>query len=254
MKITKISKTGSKYKLTLDSGEVIDTYDDVILNNNLLYSKRIDKKLLEKIHNDTNYYRTYNKTLNLISTRLRSEYEVKEYLNKSDINDNDKQKIIENLKQIGLINDKAFAKAYTNDKINLSLDGPEKIAKNLKKQKIADEHIKEALNNIDEEIIKNHIDKIIEKKVKINQKDTITFLKQKILNYLIAQGYQREMIIQRLENYPFIKKDLTEEMEKIYQKQLKKKDKNFKSKLKAKLYNKGFSIEEINNFIESKNI
>ena len=58
MKITKISKTGSKYKLTLDSGEVIDTYDDVILNNNLLYSKRIDKKLLEKIHNDTNYYRT----------------------------------------------------------------------------------------------------------------------------------------------------------------------------------------------------
>ena len=62
------------------------------------------------------------------------------------------------------------------------------------------------------------------------------------------------MIIQRLENYPFIKKDLTEEMEKIYQKQLKKKDKNFKSKLKVKLYNKGFSIEEINNFIESKNI
>ena len=35
MKITKISKTGSKYKITLDSGEVIDTYDDVILNNNL---------------------------------------------------------------------------------------------------------------------------------------------------------------------------------------------------------------------------
>ena len=254
MKITKISKTGSKYKITLDSGEVIDTYDDVILNNNLLYSKRIDKKLLEKIHSDTNYYHTYNKVLNLISTRLRSEYEVKEYLNRSDINDSDKQKIIDNLKQIGLINDKAFAKAYTNDKINLSLDGPEKIAKSLKKQKIPGEYIEEALNNIDREIIENHINKIIEKKAKSNTKDTVTLLKQKILNYLITQGYPREMIIQRLENYPFIKKDLTEEMEKIYQKQLKKKDKNFKSKLKAKLYNKGFSIEEINNFIESKNI
>ena len=43
MKITKISKTGSKYKLVLDSGEIITTYDDVILNNNLLFSKRMTK-------------------------------------------------------------------------------------------------------------------------------------------------------------------------------------------------------------------
>ena len=254
MKITKISKTGSKYKLVLDSGEIITTYDDVILNNNLLFSKRIDKKLLEKIYSDNNYYQIYNKVLKLINTRLRSEYEIEEYLTKTEITAQDKQKMLENLKEIGLINDRNFAKAYTNDKINLSLDGPEKIVKNLKHMHIQDDYINEAISNIDEEIVKSHIDKIITKKAKANTKDTITMLKQKILNYLVNQGYSKEQAMLNLESYSFPKKDLTDEMEKIYQKQIKKKDKNFKQKLKAKLYSKGFTIEEINRFIESKSI
>ena len=83
---------------------------------------------------------------------------------------------------------------------------------------------------------------------------TITMLKQKILNYLVNQGYSKEQAMLNLESYSFPKKDLTDEMEKIYQKQIKKKDKNFKQKLKAKLYSKGFTIEEINRFIESKSI
>ncbi|MCI9585330.1 MAG: hypothetical protein HFH45_01685, partial [Bacilli bacterium] len=53
MKIEKIKKTGSKYKITLDNGEVINTYDDVILENNLLYDKNIDSDLFNKINNDT---------------------------------------------------------------------------------------------------------------------------------------------------------------------------------------------------------
>ena len=43
-------------------------------------------------------------------------------MDKNAITDEDKEKIIETLKRIGLIDDLRFAKAYTNDKINLSLD------------------------------------------------------------------------------------------------------------------------------------
>ena len=48
MKIEKIKKSGSKYKITLDNGEVISTFDDVILENNLLFDKNIDSSLLNK--------------------------------------------------------------------------------------------------------------------------------------------------------------------------------------------------------------
>ena len=50
MKIEKIKKTKSgKYILELDNNEKITTYDEVILNNNLLFNKEIDCNLFNKI-------------------------------------------------------------------------------------------------------------------------------------------------------------------------------------------------------------
>ena len=51
MKIEKIQKLkNNKYKIKLDSGDIINTYDDVILNNSLLFNKEIDLELLNKIN------------------------------------------------------------------------------------------------------------------------------------------------------------------------------------------------------------
>ena len=48
MKIEKYEKIGTlKYRLYLDNGEVIDTYDDVILENELLLKKELDNYLYQ---------------------------------------------------------------------------------------------------------------------------------------------------------------------------------------------------------------
>ena len=136
MKIESIKKSGSKYKILLDNGRIINTYEEVILNNGLLFHKYINKNLLEKINIDTNYYKSYNKALDMINRRLRSEKEIKQYLIKSEVEEKDIEEIINNLKRIGLIDDRLFAKAYTNDKVNLSTDGPDKIRKYLENNNI----------------------------------------------------------------------------------------------------------------------
>ena len=66
MKINKIKKNGKKYKIILDNGLEIKTFDDVIINNNLLYNKIIDDELLDKINKENEYYDVYNKVINLI--------------------------------------------------------------------------------------------------------------------------------------------------------------------------------------------
>ena len=253
MKIESIKKSGSKYKILLDNGRIINTYEEVILNNGLLFHKYINKNLLEKINIDTNYYKSYNKALDMINRRLRSEKEIKEYLIKSEVEEKDIEEIINNLKRIGLIDDRLFAKAYTNDKVNLSTDGPDKIRKYLENNNIKEEYINDALNNINKEIINSKIDKIITKKIKTNTKYTPYILKQKILTYLINLGYRREDIIERLENTKIETKDMTKEMEKIYNKLNKKyKENELIYKLKNKLYSKGYTKEEIENFITKK--
>lgn len=248
MQINKIQKKGAKYKIYLDD-EIIDTYDEVILKYNLLYKKDLSDDLKQTIIKENNYYEDYHRAMDFINKRLRSEYEVLNYLNKRNCEATNT--IITKLKDIGLINDEAFAKAYVNDKINLSLDGPDKIRNDLKKLKVAEEYIEKALSNIDEDIIFQHMQKLINKKMK-STKYTGYVLKNKINIYLINSGYSKSLINQVLDNIDF-HNNISEEMEKIYKKLSSKyQGDNLYLKIKQKLYSKGFTNQEINEFINNK--
>ena len=73
MKIDKYEKIGSsKYRLFLSNGEVIDTYDNVILNLDLLLKSDISISDYNKILNDTVIYDKYNACLKYIQVRVRS--------------------------------------------------------------------------------------------------------------------------------------------------------------------------------------
>lgn len=250
MKIRNIKKVGNKYKIILDTDEVITTNDHVIINNNLLYEKKLNKKELEKIKEDTKYYENYDKILKMINRKIRSEHEIRKYLHKSEVSKIDQDKMINTLKEVGLINDEIFAESYVNDKINLTLDGPYKIKKELEDHQINSLYIENTLNNFTQDLIDCKLDKIINKKLKSNTKDTTYIFKQKMMLYLSNLGYSREDIIYHLDNVK-LNNNLEKEMEKIYNKlKIKYEGYILYNKLKQKLYAKGFTIEEINNFIE----
>ncbi len=252
MKIEKIKKRGYKYRITLDNGEIIDTFDEVILKNNLLFDKNIDANLLNKINTDTTYYDIYNKVLKMISRRLRSEHEINVYLDKVRVDNNDKVKIIENLKRIGLINDYNFARAYANDKINLSLDGPLKIANDLEAHHIDSSVISKVID-IPCEIIDERLEKIITKKAKANKKYSGFVLKQKLMIYLVNLGYEKSDINRNLSHITLDNEFMLKEMEKLYKKySLKYSGDELCFRVRNKLYSKGYSLEEINEFINKK--
>lgn len=253
MQIKKIKKTGKKYKILLDDGSEIKTYDDVIINYGLLYKKEIDNELLNKINNDDNYYDVYYKTVNYIDKKLRSEKEINSYIDKNSPNNDDKEKIIGKLKEINLINDNNFVKAYIADKINLTVDGPNKIYKSLLEHDIKEEIILNELSKIDEGIILDKLNKLIDKKIK-NAKCSGYKLKYKILNELVNLGYDRSLILEQLENINF-NKDINNDADKIYRSLSKKySDEQLLYKLKSKLYNKGYQLEEINDYIDKISI
>ena len=56
MKIKKVRKQGTKYKIILENNDVITTYDEVIIKNNILYKKEINLDLLNRILEENKYY------------------------------------------------------------------------------------------------------------------------------------------------------------------------------------------------------
>lgn len=248
MKIEKIKKLNNgKYKIEFDNKEKITTYDEVILEENILFKKELDNELINKINIKNDYYKIYNKTIKYIMTKIRSEKEINLYLDKQKIDKEDKEKIIESLKSKKLLNDDNFYISYISDRLRLSSDGPDKIKNELISHNID-------INKIEEELFKYNdfiyekLEKLMIKKAKQIKKYSLYIIKQKIREYFINLGYKKDMIEELLNNMTFDNDDaLKKEYEKQYNKLIKKyKDEELKYKIKQNLYQKGYKLDDIN--------
>ena len=239
MKITniKLNKNG-KYVVTIDN-EKYNLYQDTILKYLLFSKKEIDNTLFENIIKDNNFYDAYYKIIKFVSIRLRTENEIRKKLNTLFILKKDQDKIINKLKKQGYLNDELYIKSYINDKINLSLEGPEKVKRELLKNGFKEEDILKYLC-LFEDINEDRINKIINKKLKTNNKINKKMFIVKVGNDLRNLGYTNYREI--LDNIDFDDKDIYQkEYDKIYNKLIKKYPPEKAEILtKQKLYTKGF--------------
>lgn len=247
MKIEKLKRLPSgKYKIIFDNDEKMITYDDVILKNNLLFNREVDKEKLRDINLDTEYYNIYNKVLNYIVKRKRSIKEIKEYLKKFDLSEEDNKFIINVFIDNGLLNDKSFAKSYISDKIYLSNIGPNKIKEELLSHDIDISIIEEEINNVPKDVIKEKLKKIINKKINSNQNKSNYMLKQKLLYELSNNGYDKDMILEIFDSFSSNDEDIAKkEYDKLYNKLSKKySGSELELKIKQKMYQKGFNYKK----------
>ncbi|MBR3161655.1 MAG: RecX family transcriptional regulator [Bacilli bacterium] len=203
MKIDKYEKIGKdKYRLYLSNGEVIDTYDNVILDNELLLKSELDNSLYNRILNETNFYDKYNIALNYIRVRLRSTKEIKEYLLRKKIEKEDIELIVDKLTKTNNLNDDYFSKCFIKDKFRFTSWGPYRIKQELKKLGIDDELINNNITIISEEEIDEKLDKLINKQIKSNHKKLDDYkFKNKIYTNLVKLGYDASYVINILNEY-----------------------------------------------------
>ncbi len=253
MKIDKIKKLANgKYLLTMDNKEKIVTYEEVILNHNLLFSKEISDELLNELNIDNNYFDIYNRVIKYISIKMRSNFEIENYLDRLQVDETDKNKIINNLKQIGLINDLNYARAFIADKFNLTNMGPYKIKNELSKHNIDPDIIDAELNKYEDKFVYDKLNKLMVKRLK-TMNNSKSVIKQKILTHFINLGYDKEMIISSFEqNIRLVKNYIERDYQIVYGKLSKKyTGKELEYKLIVKLYQKGYTQDEIASYLRS---
>lgn len=254
MEIKNIRKLkNGKYELTLISGDKVITYDEVIIKNNLLYKKNITSKEIDEIEKLNTFYDIYNKAIKHISKKTRSTKEIKEYLEGHDLSGKEEEELINKLKKIGMINDEMYVKAYVSDKIHLSSDGPNKIKNELLKNNIKEEIIDEELSKIDEEELINKVKRIINKKVRTSKTSSYN-TRQKIYLELTNLGYSKELIDKCYNDDRDDESFLERDFNKIYKDVSRKETDENKIylKIKQKLYQKGYKLEQIDRIINEK--
>ena len=248
MKIIKYQKLkNNKYKLFLDNDKEITLYDSIILNNNLLITKEIDD--IDRIVKDNIYYEAYHNALKFIEKKLRTKKELMYHLSlkyDSDVLDY----VINEIEKEGYLNDELYVKSYVHDQVLLTNNGYYKILRYLKDNNMDELLIKKYLDEVDNNIWIDKLNKLVSKKVKTNTKYSASKLKEKILHDLDNLGYDKSDILKVISKYNF--EDNQDIFEKTFNSTYQKLSKKYSGKelelhVINKLMTKGFSYNDIKN-------
>lgn len=254
MKIGKYTKLKSnKYSVVIDD-ITVKLYDDVIVKYELLRLKEIDDKLFKEITEYNDRLEAYYKCLKYITKKLRTEKEIYKFLDK----DYSKEIILETidkLKRMGYLNKELYLKSYLSDQVHMSLNGPNKIKKDLVSLGYDEDEIKESIESIDNDIWLDKVQKIVNKKIKSNRNLGSNKLKEKLVYDLSNMGYYKWMIEDIIHSTEFSSDSniLEKEYNKLYARLSRKFDgSSIDYQIRMKLLQKGFYSSEIDEFMQNK--
>ncbi|MBQ7104285.1 MAG: RecX family transcriptional regulator [Bacilli bacterium] len=243
MKIEKFTKLNNgMYKLKLEDDSLIKVHEEVILKNDLLLTKEISDEDVKNIDKLNNNYNAYDIAVKYISTKYRSCYEVFSYLEKKEIDKVIIHEVIEKLKKQRYLDDSVYAKAFVNDRIKFSNNGPFKIKRELDERKISSLIIDDVLSIFDYSLEKEKLDKLVPKYVKTIRNKSYTMMKSKVLDYFSNLGYSKNLVMDILNNVDY---DDSSAREKEYNKLYKKYSKKYSGseleyKIKQSMYKNGY--------------
>ena len=231
----------SRYELLLEDKKVI-LYEDIIIKHEIILKKELTLEELNNLLKENEFYELYYKALDYIKRKIRSKKEIDKYLLKTSVDKKLINKVVDKLKLDGYLDDRLYAKSYIHDEMSFKLDGPLKIKKYLIDLGLDEDIVLEELKIYlkEDQILK--IKNYVKKQVNLNRNKSTSHLKEKILHYLINQGFYKEDILNELEKIEVDDEDL---YKKEYDKQYKKlstkySGKELEYKLKQKMYSKGF--------------
>ena len=136
------------------------------------------------------------KVLRYCAYQDRCTQEVRNKLATFDIPASEKEKFVKLLVDEGYLDDERYASTFVRSKIHLKKWGVNKIRVSLKMKGISDEIISSALSEIDPEIYREELIKVLQAK-KINESDPYK-RKAKLAQYAMQKGYEPSLVWETL--------------------------------------------------------
>ena len=199
MKITEIRsqvKRTDRYSIYVDGKYSFPLGEAELLNTGIIIGQEFSENGLEELKNRAVVDKGYDRALNLIMRRPRSEWELRDYLKRKEYQAEFIELILNKLTKRGFVNDADFARRWVESRRLLKSSSKLRLKQELRQKRIPDEIIQITLEN-DETDEKTVLRSLIQRKrTQTKYQDDL-----KLMQYLVRQGY----------NYGDIKSVLNEE-------------------------------------------
>lgn len=132
--------------------------------------------------------------MRLCARAERSEEDARRLMTRWGVAPADREQVLERLRRDRFIDDVRYAEAFVREKIHLSGWGARKIADALRRKRIARETIDRALAALDGDTARERLADLLRRKVRTLRAATPYELKNKLIRYGLAQGYDYEAV------------------------------------------------------------
>ncbi len=192
MKITDIKrqqKRQERFSVYADDKYIFSLSDWQLAKSGIKVGLEIDRADLDKLKNQSEFGKIYDRTLMWLALRPRSEWEILQYLKRKTDNEETRDDVMQKVGEINQINDLAFAESWVNSRRALKNTSKYRLIQELRQKRISDEIISQVLAEdeiTDVETIKQII---IKKSHQSRYKD-----QEKLIAYLARQGFRYDDI------------------------------------------------------------
>lgn len=194
-KIAPAAKTPGRYNVFVNEEFSFSLDETQLVDSQIKKGEKMDSARYLDLKNDSDFGKNYIAALDLISRRMRSEKEIRDYGFRKKWSKNTTEKVVKRLGERGYLNDETFAKMFVNSRANLRNFSRKKMEVELIKKGINKEVREKVLTeneNFDEQ---KSLKKMIEKKWNHYADD------QKMIAYLARQGFNFDDIKNALRDF-----------------------------------------------------
>jgi regulatory protein len=192
MKITAIKqqvKRVDRYSIFIDGKYSFSLREAELIKLALHSGQEITDAQLAEYRGESDLGKWYDKVLNLLSFRFRSEWELKDYLRRKDCPPEISEKILNKLSMNGYVNDEQFARRWVENRRLMKATSRRKLAQELQQKRIPRDIIDAVLVDDKEATDERDILRELVAKKRNRYPDQM-----KLMQYLARQGYSYEDI------------------------------------------------------------
>jgi len=195
MEITSIEankKNKGKLSVYIDNKYSFSVSEEDYLSVNLYEKKQITEQELDYIKNNILFRAAKSAAIRYLTFKLRSEKEVHFRLSSDGYGDDITEKVVEELKALGYINDKLYAQKFIYDRSRLKPKSKKMLRMELKNKGVADEITEEVLDewNVDDTTVAEGLVKKKFGKYDIRDEKII----KRIYSFLQHRGFNFETV------------------------------------------------------------
>ena len=260
MIITKVSaqKRPGRYNIFLDGKYAFSAGEKTVAEFVLLKGKELDDEQVEKIRQFAAAAKASDLAAHFLSYEPRTIFEVLQYLKKHEISDEAANSAVNQLNELGYLDDCQYAKLFIKNDLRVGSDGPKSLLRKLTQKGVDPEISQTELDEVmDEdwiEVGQRVIKSMIHQAGKLAQRELKRKMKTKLLMHGFDGGISSEIIasLDLEDDEDLQMQALKKQGIKAYKRFRRYDESECKFRMKKYLFSHGFSTSEIDAFLNGE--